>query len=102
MAVSLQVIYPVSDESRFDYDYYVGTHIPIVERDMGPHIDQVVVTKGVAGGADVPPAFHAVATMTFADQAALDAALGNAGAALEDIPNFTNVQPQMLIGEVLA
>ena len=102
MTVSLQVLYPVSEESRFDFDYYVGTHIPIVQRDMGPHIDQVVVTKGVAGGPDVPPAFHAVATMTFADQAALDAALGEAGPALEDIPNFTNVQPQMLIGEVLA
>lgn len=102
MAVSLQVIYPVSDQSRFDYDYYVTTHIPIVERDLGPHIDKVVITKGVAGGPDVPPAYHAIATMTFADQAALEAAMGKAGAALEDIANFTNITPQMLIGEVMA
>lgn len=101
MAVSLQVLYPVGDDTTFDFDYYSTKHMEIVGSSMGPHIDAVVVTKGLAGGPDTPPAFHAIATITCKDQATLDAMLAAAEPALADIPNFTNVQPQMLIGEVI-
>lgn len=101
MPLSLQVIYPITDETHFDYDYYLGTHMPMVGERMGAHIENVLVTKGLAGGPDTPPPFYAVASMTFADQAALDAAMGAAGPVIGDIPNFTNSQPQMLVGEVI-
>ena len=55
MAVSLQIIYPASRGTRFDHDYYLGTHLPLVDSHMGAHIDRVLVTKGIAGGPDVPP-----------------------------------------------
>ncbi len=102
MTLSLQVLYPVSEGSTFDFDYYTNTHFGIVGEHMGPHVADMVITKGLAGGPDVPAGYHAVATITFADQSKLDAALAAAGPALEDIPNFTNVQPQMLIGEVIS
>ena len=102
MAVSLQVLYPTHDGTTFDHDYYVAKHMPIVDEHMGPHIESVLIVKGLAGGPDVPPGFHAIATMTFKDQAALEAGLGAAGPALADIPNFFSGQPQMLIGEVQA
>ena len=60
------------------------------------------MTKGNAGGPVTPPGYHAIATILFADQATMDAALPKLGPAIEDIPNFTNVQPEMLIGEVTA
>ena len=102
MALSLQVIYPITDDTHFDYDYYLGTHMPMVGEHMGAHIASVLVTKGLASGPDAPPEVYAVATMTFADQSALDAALGAAGPVIADIGNFTNTRPQMLIGEVIA
>jgi len=102
MALSLQVIYPVGDGTTFDHDYYATNHMAIVNEHMGPHIDHVTISKGLAGGPDTPPGFHAIATMIFADQGGLDAALAAAGPALKDIPNFTNSQPQMLVGEVIA
>ena len=102
MPVSLQVIYPVSDGSHFDYDYYTGTHMPMVGEVWGDLIDRLLVTRGIAGGPDVPPGYHAVASIVFLDGDALQAAMGRAGPLLEDIPNFTNAQPQMLVGEVLA
>ena len=101
MPLSLQVIYPITDETHFDYDYYLGTHMPMVGEHMGAHIDNVLVTKGLAGGPDVPPPFYAVATMTFADRDALDAAMAAAPPVIADIANFTNTQPQMLVGEVV-
>lgn len=102
MALSLQVIYPVTGDTHFDYDYYLATHMPMVGEHMGAHIESVLVTKGLASDPDTPPESYAVATMTFADQRALDAALGAAGPVIADIANFTNTKPQMLIGEVIA
>jgi len=102
MTASLQVIYPIGADTHFDHDYYLATHIPLVGEHMGAFIQNTLVTKGLAGGPDVPPGSYAVATMTFADGDALNAALGAAGPVLADIPKFTNVQPQMLIGEVIA
>jgi len=101
MSVSLQVIYPVGDGTHFDHDYYAATHLPLVGEHMGPHIESTLVTKGLAGGPDTPAGFHAVATIVFADQDALNAAMAKAGPVLADLPNFTNVQPAMLIGEVV-
>ncbi len=101
MAASLQVIYGIGDDTHFDYDYYVATHMPLVAEHMGKFMASQVVTKGLAGGPDVPPQSYAVATFTFADTDALNGALGAAGPVLADLPNFTNVQPQMLIGEVI-
>lgn len=101
MARSLQVIYPITDGTHFDMDYYLSTHMELVAKHMGPHIASTLVTKGLAGGPDTPPGFYAVASITFADQAAMDAALAASGPVMGDIPNFTDVAPQVLMGEVV-
>lgn len=101
MSVTLQVIYPNADGTNFDYDYYMSTHMGIVGDCIGEHIQSTLVTKGIAGGPDTPPGYHAIASIVFADSAALDAAMGKLGPALEDIPNFTNASPQVLIGDRL-
>lgn len=101
MSVALQVMYPISDDTQFDYEYYLSTHMGLVAEHMGPHIQSTLVTKGLAGGPDTPPGLYAVASMVFADQAALDAAMAVAGPVMADIPKFTNSQPQILIGAVV-
>ncbi|WP_299938429.1 EthD family reductase [uncultured Pelagimonas sp.] len=102
MSVSLQVLYPVSTDATFDHDYYTATHIPLVGEHMGAHIQSTSISKGIAGGPDVPAGFYVVATMVFAAMENLQAALEVAGPVLADIPNFTNVAPQMLIGEIIS
>ncbi len=101
MRVSLQVAYPTANGTTFDLDYYLGTHMPMVQKHMGAHIESTVVTKGVAGGPDTPPPFHAIATMVFKDQDAMNAAMKASGPVVADIPNFFNAAPQMLIGDVV-
>jgi len=101
MPVSLQVIYPIGDDTHFDYDYYTSTHMALVGEHMGPHLQSTLVTKGLAGGPDTPPGYYAVASIVFADQDALGAAMAAAGPVLADLPNFTNVKPNMLIGDVI-
>ena len=99
MPMTLQVLYPISDSSTFDDAYYKSTHIDLVNKHMGAHIQNLVVTKGLAGGPDSPPGFHAIATVVFADQAAMDAAMAASDPVMADLPNFTNVTPTVLIGQ---
>lgn len=102
MPVSLQVMYPVSEDSTFDHAYYADTHMKLVGEHMGPHLKETLVTKGLAGGGpDAPAPMHAVASMIFESQEDLQAALAVAGPVLADLPNFTNVQPHMMVGEVI-
>lgn len=101
MAVSMQVLYPVADGTTFDFDYYGSTHMALVQEHFGAHMQSAQASKGLAGGPDTPPPYHAIATLVFDSQDDLNAAMANAGPVLGDIPNFTNVQPQVLIGEVL-
>ena len=75
--------------------------MPIVGEAIGEHIQSTLVTKGVAGGPDTPAGYYAIATIVFADQSAMDSAMANIGPAVQDIPNFTSTQPQMLMGEVV-
>lgn len=99
MAATLQVLYPVQSDGTFDYAYYGSTHYAVLHDTIGSFIESDQVVKGLAGGPDVPPGFYAIYTARFADMATLQAALGVAGPVLADIPNYTNVQPTMLIGE---
>lgn len=102
MPVTIQAIYPVGEGLTFDYDYYVATHLPLVQSTMGPAgLSSVTASKGLAGGPGVPPAYYAVATMTFPDEAAMNACLAVAGPVLADIPNFTTCTPNLLIGAVI-
>lgn len=102
MPVSMQVIYPVIDGTTFDHDYYRDTHMQLVRDHMGEHIKSMVITKGLAGGPDTPPGFFAVATFVFEDQQTMGTALSKAGPVQADVVNFTNTQPAILIGEVVA
>lgn len=101
MSVSLQVIYPVTDQTTFDFDYYLSTHMDLVGQYMGPHIANTVVVRGQAGPEGSPAGYHAIATILFDDQSAFDGAMAAAGPVVEDIAKFYNGTPQMLVGEVV-
>ncbi|AFO90088.1 EthD family reductase [Phaeobacter inhibens] len=102
MTVSLQVIYPASEDATFDYDYYEKTHLPLLEEHWGDMMDTVEASRGIASGPDAPPAFLLIATITFPDMETLDTAMAEKGGPIiDDVANFTNIRPQILIGQVL-
>ncbi len=101
MSLSLQVIYPATDGSRFDFDYYLGTHMAMVGDALGGLMESALVARGLGGGTAGGPPYHAIATMVFPDKAALDAAMDRAEPLLADIPNFFSGTPEMMVGEVV-
>ena len=94
--IRVTVLYPAGEGSTFDLDYYRDKHMEIVNRTLKP--SRVEIDKGVEG-----QPFMAGCHLFFDSMEAMQAGMGSpdAGEAMTDIPNFTNVQPQLQISEVV-
>lgn len=97
-------MYPSS--SRFDYEYYVGKHLPLVAELWGPlGLVSAEASKGVSGLMPGSAAEYAtIASLTFPSLEVLQSVMtsASAGQVLGDIPNFSDAQPKVQISEVLA
>jgi hypothetical protein len=47
--IKVAVLYPQS--KKFDWDYYINKHTPLLHKLMGPALKKVEIDKGIAGGA---------------------------------------------------
>ncbi|HEX4626793.1 MAG TPA: EthD family reductase [Solirubrobacteraceae bacterium] len=100
--IRVSVLYPNTDGNTLDHDYFLGTHMPLVADRCGDGLRKWEVDKGIAGGeADAPPAYMAVAHLTFDSVEAFNGAFGpHADEILGDIPNYTNATPVIQVSEV--
>lgn len=100
--IRVSVFYPHQENARFDWAYYTGTHVPLVGRLLGAALKGAVVEQGLAGEAPgSPPAFVAIAHLTFDSVPAFQTAFGpHAEAIMADIRNYTPIEPFIQISEV--
>lgn len=101
--IKVSVFYPNTPGARFDFDYYANTHLPLVRDKLGSACQGVAADKGIAGGAPgAAPAYIAIAHLYFESVDAFNAAFGPvANDILGDIPNYTDLTPDLQISEVL-
>ena len=98
------VLYPAS-ATRFDYDYYLNKHTPMVKELWSPFgLVSVEISKGVSGLAPgSKPPYVTITNLVFTSVEALQGALAAGGAqVMGDIPNFTDVQPEVQLNEILS
>ncbi len=98
----LTVTYPKGEDTRFDHDYYVNSHIPLCERLFEDHglCGNVLRTEQGRGpgSADLN---HASIDLLFESAEQMQAALAAGGKEVSaDIVNYTNATPQMSFSEV--
>jgi uncharacterized protein (TIGR02118 family) len=102
--IRVTVSYPTQPGSHFNLDYYLKTHMPLVDEKLGPHgLSKWEILQGVSGPVHGSPAKYQIqANLTFPSLAAMQAALGAEGAVvMADIPNFTDVKPDVQIYQVI-
>jgi uncharacterized protein (TIGR02118 family) len=102
--VRISVLYPGGPGKKFDLDYYAKKHMTLVRDRIGSMgLVRIEVDKGVAGGAPGAPApFVAVGHLYFNSVDAFQKAMQAHGKELvDDLPNFTDIQPQFQISEIL-
>ena len=100
--IKVSVFYPQQPGSHFDINYYCDQHMPMVRRLLGSAVKNTAVEQGLSGGSPgTPPPYMAMGHMYFESiPAFVEAWTPHAAEILADIPNYTNVQPQVQTSEV--
>ena len=101
--IRLNILYPNTPGSRFDMDYYLGTHMPMSRRLLGGACKRIDIERGIAGTEPGAPAAYIVSChMQFESIDAFMAIWAQVGEQLgSDIPNYTDVQPVIQFSEPL-
>jgi uncharacterized protein (TIGR02118 family) len=87
----MTIVYQSGPDVRFDFDYYINTHMPLIMRLYGKSISRFELRRGQPGADGAPPPYVATISIWIADGAAFDAAQVEHQAGLRaDVPKFTN------------
>ena len=93
------VTYPSKHDAKFDFDYYMPKHIPMVSRLLGTSIE---VSKGSSTPTGAPPTNICVARIRISSVEEFSSGMTQYGVQIMgDIPNYTNIEPYIQIDEVL-
>lgn len=92
---SVMIMYPKGDDTHFDMDYYTSKHMPMFAEALGE------VCQGWGVMAPMGDDYHAIAWAMLSDMKAFGEAMKERGGpVLADVPNYTNTQPQMVMGAI--
>jgi uncharacterized protein (TIGR02118 family) len=100
--IVLTVMYPNTEGSKFDMDYYINTHMPLVhERLEATGLMRSAVIKGLqSGGQGGPAPFQVLTNLYFESAEAMGQGMQAHGTEiLGDIANFTDVEPMSQVSE---
>jgi len=100
--IRVSVMYPKQAGGKFDYDYYLKTHMPLVKQRVGEALKRVEIFKGVGAPGGGQETYVTVASLLFDSVDAFGKSFGpHAKEIMGDIPNFTNLQPIVQLEEQL-
>jgi uncharacterized protein (TIGR02118 family) len=100
----ISILYPQRAGARFDFEYYVGNHMPMSIGRLSAHpgFRGVSVERGVAGVPGTQTVYAAMCHFLFASLADFLAAFEPHAALLQgDMANYTDIQPLIQVSEVL-
>ena len=103
--IRASVMYPSGEGKKFDYDYYVNKHMGLVHKRLDSlGLIRSEVDRGLSGGAPGAPApYSAVGHLYFKSIDDFQNAIKLHGKELfDDVPNYTNIVPQVQVSEIIA
>ena len=100
--IKVSIMYPYSDKSNFNIDYYCDKHIPMVQKYFGGTCQGVSVDEGIIDkNTNQFPAFYAMAHFYFESiKAFQDAMAPYAEKIMGDAVNYTDVEPVIQISNI--
>ena len=103
--IKVTVLYPNEADKKFDFDYYKNKHIPMV----GGLLESMGLLKGEmesgisSADPSAPAPFVAIGSLYFNKVEEVHEAFKTHGRQIMgDIPNYTDIAPQIQISEVVA
>ena len=100
--VKVSVFYPNDDGKKFDMNYYLSTHIPLVQKLLGSACTNAAVDQGLAGGTPGSNATYVdIGHLFFNSVDDFITSFGpNANTLMSDIPNYTDISPVVQVNEI--
>jgi uncharacterized protein (TIGR02118 family) len=102
--VTITIAYPNAAGSRFDMEYYLGTHMPMSARLLSAHPEfrSCTIERGLSGAEPGSrPPFAALCHFVFDSVDGFMAAFTpHAGHLQGDIPNYTDIVPVIQVSDV--
>ncbi len=100
--IKVTVLYPNEPAAKFDMEYYINRHMPMIRQKCAPECRRIAAESGLAGGAPGSRApYIAVGHLTFDSLAAFQKAfIPHAPEILADVPNYTDIEPVIQISEI--
>jgi uncharacterized protein (TIGR02118 family) len=100
--ITVNVLYPNQDGTKFDMNYYLSSHIPMVKRLLGSALKGCVVEQGLGGGAPGEKAeFATLCHLRFDSVESFQKAFGPHAAEIQnDIPKYTNASPIIQVSDI--
>ena len=103
--IKVSILYPARTGARFDFAYYVQSHMPLSFRLLSAHpgFRGVTVERGVsAASADAAPAFVASCQYLFdSTEHFVEAFQPHAATLQGDMRNYTDIEPLIQFNEIL-
>jgi len=101
--IAFTVMYPNGPDKHFDMDYYLATHIPLVQEKVGDALKGVTVDKGLsAREPGSMPEYATIARLLFESMEDVATRMAPHSPIFDaDIPNFTNIKPFILVSETM-
>lgn len=96
MAIRLSVLYPHSDGTTFDHDYYRATHVPMACRAWG--LECAEIDRGINGP------YVAGVHFRFESMEAMEQAMGSPDTekVIADVANYTSIVPVQQVSEIVS
>ncbi|KAK1989137.1 hypothetical protein LZ30DRAFT_696520 [Colletotrichum cereale] len=103
MPFTVTVLYPNEADAKYDFDYYVNSHMPMAAANWKPSgCTSWSATQYQATPDGKQPKYSFAGILVFETVADIHKALTSAETAtiMKDVPNYSNKEPEFLIGEV--
>src|SRR5262249_34664031 len=100
--IRMTVLYPYVPGAKFDMAYFLNTHIPLVQKRLGPALKGVTVDQGLSGAPPgTPMTYTTIVNLTFDSVEVLETAFApHKDELIGDIPNYTALKAIFQISEV--
>ncbi|PWN88586.1 hypothetical protein FA10DRAFT_268765 [Acaromyces ingoldii] len=101
MTYITNVVYDNDANAAFDMEYYIKTHMPLVQKHWGPRGLESWRVFDYSKDSSSPYKVHAL--LMWKDQASADDSISNHGAEVfGDVPKFTKLTPNKFAGHLVS
>ncbi|KAK2015662.1 hypothetical protein LZ32DRAFT_602308 [Colletotrichum eremochloae] len=102
MPATVSVLYPNEADAKYDFEYYVNRHMPLAAAQWkSSGCTSWSATKYHPTADGKQPKYSFAGTLVFESVDAIHKALASpeTAAVMQDVPNYSNKQPVLMIGE---